>query len=110
MALSAKVRKQKDKGDGDQKRSKKQHGELEAAPFEESAPLPLTKYERVRVLGERAARLASGRAAPTVRLPGVTDPLRIAEEELRGGTLRCRVLRPRPDGGSDAHELRDLVP
>jgi DNA-directed RNA polymerase subunit K/omega len=109
MAASAKQRKQKDKGDREQKRSKKAHGD-EEAPFEDRAVLPLTKYERVRVLGERAARLASGRAAPTVRLPGVFDPLRIAEEELRRGTLRCRVLRPRPDGERDAHDLRELAP
>ena len=58
----------------------------------------LTKFERVRLIGQRAEYLANG-APPMVDITGMTNALDIAEKELREkkiqlktadlGTIKC---------------------
>lgn len=57
----------------------------------------LTKYELVRIIGERAHQLAQG-APPTVDTTGMTDALAIAKKELEEGTVPLVVIRKYPDG------------
>jgi DNA-directed RNA polymerase subunit K/omega len=72
--------------------------------------MPLTKYERVRLIGSRANRLASGAARPLVQLPGNLDPLVLAQEEFRLGLLRSVVVRTAPDGERQCCDCSKLKP
>jgi DNA-directed RNA polymerase subunit K/omega len=57
----------------------------------------LTKYEKTRIIGTRATQLSNG-AIPTIDINGMTDPLRIAEQEYKQGTIPISVIRKMPDG------------
>ena len=57
----------------------------------------LTKFERVRLIGQRAEYLANG-APPMVDITGMTNALDIAEKELREKKIPLKVLRVYPDG------------
>ena len=70
-------------------------------------PVPLSKYERVRVIGSRANQIAGG-ALPLVRVGSVLDPLLVAEEEFRLGLLKSVVVRPLPDGTEERYQLAAL--
>jgi DNA-directed RNA polymerase subunit K/omega len=70
--------------------------------------MPLTKYERVRLIGSRASVLASGAARPLVQLPGLLDPLITAQEEFRLGLLRSVVVRVTPDGERQRYDCSAL--
>ncbi len=65
----------------------------------------LTKYERTRVLGTRATQIAMG-ATPTVECADETDPLRIAEKELKAFRVPLVIRRYLPDGSFEGG--RDL--
>jgi len=67
----------------------------------------MTKYEKARVLGARALQISLG-APITVDAKGLTDPLRIAEQELRNGTLPIIVRRFLPDGAYEDWKLSEL--
>jgi DNA-directed RNA polymerase subunit K/omega len=58
---------------------------------------PITKYERVRLIGQRASQLASG-APPTVDITGMRDPLKIAEKEYNSGKIPLKIIRTMPNG------------
>ena len=67
------------------------------APQEQITMQYLTKYERARVLGTRA--LQSSMNAPVmVDLEGETDPLKIAQKELRERKIPIVNRRYLPDG------------
>lgn len=74
----------------------------------DDSPMGLTKYERVHVLSARALALAAG-AEPLVQMPGCLDVLQIAQEELRRGVLRSRVVRTLPGGERSVHSLQELI-
>ena len=57
----------------------------------------LTKFERVRLVGQRAEYLANG-APPMVDITGMTNALDIAEKELIEKKIPLKVLRVYPDG------------
>jgi len=79
----------------------------EAAPASARPTLPLSKYERVRVIGSRANQIARG-AKPLVHVGGVLDPLLVAEEEFRLGLLKSIVVRTLPDGTEERCPLATL--
>jgi DNA-directed RNA polymerase subunit K/omega len=58
---------------------------------------PITKYEKVRLLGQRAAQLSNG-APPTVDIRGMRDPLKIAEKEYNSGKIPLKIIRTMPNG------------
>lgn len=58
---------------------------------------PVTTYEKVRILGQRASQLASG-AIPAVDVKGMTDPLKIAEKEYNTGKIPLKIIRNMPNG------------
>jgi len=68
----------------------------------------LTKYEKARILGQRAKQINSG-ATPFVKIPeNVIDGYIIAELELKEKRVPFIVRRPLPNGGSEYWSIKDL--
>ena len=68
----------------------------------------LTKYEKARILGQRAKQINSG-AAPFVKVPeNVIDGYIIAELELKQKQIPFIIRRPMPSGGSEYWSIKDL--
>ena len=68
----------------------------------------LTKYERARVLGTRALQISMN-APVMVDLDGETDPLRIAEKELRERKIPIIIRRYLPDGSHEDWGVNELI-
>lgn len=76
-------------------------------PLHKTIPF-LTKYERARVLGQRAKQIEAG-SKPLVRVPeNVVDSNIIAELELQQKRIPFIIRRPIPNGGCEYWNLRDL--
>ena len=68
----------------------------------------LTKYEKARVLGQRAKQINSG-AKVFVKIPeNIIDGYLIAELELKEKKIPFIIRRPIPGGGCEYWNLRDL--
>jgi len=68
----------------------------------------LTKYEKARILGQRAKQINSG-AYPFVKVPeNVIDGYIIAEMELKHKRIPFIIRRPLPNGGSEYWKVQDL--
>jgi len=68
----------------------------------------LTKYEKARILGQRAKQINSG-AYPFVKVPeNVIDGYIIAEMELKQKRIPFIIRRPLPNRGSEYWKLQDL--
>ena len=68
----------------------------------------LTKYEKARVLGQRAKQIETG-AKPLVKVPeNIIDGYIIAELELKEKKIPFIIRRPIPGGGCEYWNLRDL--
>jgi DNA-directed RNA polymerase subunit K/omega len=68
----------------------------------------LTKYERARILGQRAKQIETG-ASPFVKVPeDIIDSYLIAEMELQQGRIPFIIRRPMPNGGSEYWKIGDL--
>jgi DNA-directed RNA polymerase subunit K/omega len=68
----------------------------------------LTKYERARILGQRAKQIESG-ATPFIKVPeNVIDGYLIAELELQQSRIPFIIRRPMPNGGSEYWKINDL--
>ena len=78
------------------------------APSERITTRYLTKYERARVLGTRALQISMN-APVMVDLDGETDPLRIAEKELRERKIPIIVRRFLPDGSHEDWSIDELI-
>ncbi|KAL3905778.1 MAG: hypothetical protein SGILL_009539 [Bacillariaceae sp.] len=78
------------------------------APSERVTTRYLTKYERARVLGTRALQVSMN-APVMVDLDGETDPLRIAEKELRERKIPIIVRRYLPDGSHEDWGIDELI-
>jgi len=68
----------------------------------------LTKYERARVLGTRALQISMN-APVMVDLDGETDPLKIAEKELRERKIPIIIRRYLPDGSHEDWAVDELI-
>ena len=76
-------------------------------PLHRTIPF-LTKYEKARILGQRAKQIETG-AKPLVKLPeNVIDSYIIAELELREKKIPFIIKRPIPSGGFEYWHLKDL--
>jgi len=76
-------------------------------PLHRTIPI-LTKYERTRVLGQRAKQINSG-AKPFVKVPeNIIDGYLVAEIELLQKRIPFIIRRPLPSGGSEYWNLKDL--
>ena len=68
----------------------------------------LTKYEKARVLGQRAKQIETG-SKPFVKVPeNIIDSYVIAELELREKKIPFIIKRPIPGGAFEYWNLRDL--
>ncbi|NDF16273.1 hypothetical protein EB061_13315 [bacterium] len=68
----------------------------------------LTKYEKARILGQRAKQINSG-AYPFIKVPeNVIDGYLIAELELKEKKIPFIIRRPLPNGGSEYWKVSDL--
>ena len=68
----------------------------------------LDKFEKTRVLGQRAVQLNKG-ATPFVKVPqNVIDGYLIAQMELEEKKIPYIIRRPLPGGGSEYWKLQDL--
>jgi DNA-directed RNA polymerase I, II, and III subunit RPABC2 len=68
----------------------------------------LTKYEKARILGQRAKQIENG-SKPFVKVPeSVIDGYVIAEFELQQKKIPFIIRRPIPGGGSEYWDLNDL--
>ena len=76
-------------------------------PLHRTIPF-LTKYERARILGQRANQIETG-AKPLVRVPeNVVDGYIIAELELKEKKIPFIIRRPIPGGACEYWNLKDL--
>ena len=76
-------------------------------PLHRTLPF-LTKYERARILGERAKQIDAG-ATPLIQVSdGMIDSYLIAVEELAQKKVPFIVKRPLPNGGCEYWKLKDL--
>ena len=67
----------------------------------------MTKYERARVLGTRALQISMN-APVLVELEGETDPLTIAQKELRQRVLPIVIRRILPDNAYEDWRIPEL--
>ena len=65
----------------------------------------LMRYEKVRLLGQRANQLSKG-AKPMTDITGLTDPLKIAEKEYKEGVIPISVIRFMPN--KEIHQV-DII-
>ena len=76
-------------------------------PLHRTIPM-LTRYEKARVLGERAKQINSG-AKPLVKIDeNVIDGYLIALKELEEKKIPFIIKRPMPNGGCEYWKLSDL--
>lgn len=76
-------------------------------PLHKTLPY-LTKYEKARVLGQRAKQIETG-AKPLVKVPdNIIDSYVIAELELREKKIPFIIKRPIPGGAFEYWHMRDL--
>ena len=78
------------------------------APQERITTHYLTKYERARVLGTRALQISMN-APVMVDLEGETDPLKIAQKELRERKIPIIIRRYLPDGSFEDWGIDELI-
>lgn len=83
-------------------------GSSGTAPAERITTKYLTKYERARVLGTRALQISMN-APVMVDLDGETDPLKIAEKELRERKIPIIIRRYLPDGSHEDWSMDELI-
>jgi len=76
-------------------------------PLHKTVPF-LTKYERTRIIGQRAKQINSG-SKPFVNVPQhIIDGYIIAELELKQKKIPFIIKRPIPGGGSEYWNVKDL--
>jgi len=76
-------------------------------PLHKTIPY-LTKYEKTRILGQRAKQIECG-AKPFVKVPeNIIDSQIIAELELQEHKIPFIIRRPIPGGGCEYWNLKDL--
>ena len=76
-------------------------------PFHKTVPF-LTKFEKARILGERAKQLNAG-GKPCVNVDAsVIDGYLIAEKELEEKKIPFIIKRPLTNGGCEYWKIEDL--
>ena len=83
----------------------------ELIPKEQRQTTPfLTKYEKARIIGARALQISKNSPIliPSEQLAGETDPIIIAEMELREGKIPFIIRRYLPDGSYEDWPVSEL--
>ncbi|WXG45267.1 MAG: DNA-directed RNA polymerase subunit K [Candidatus Atabeyarchaeum deiterrae] len=86
-------------------------GMIASMKFDPLTPLrlPLTKYEKSRIIGARALQLSLG-APILIEIPaGLTDPIAIADFELKANVLPITIRRKLPRGKFENIPLSKLA-
>ena len=68
----------------------------------------MTKYEKTRIIGERARQLNSGANPFIVVDPSVIDGYLIALEEFKAKKIPFIIKRPLPNGSCEYWKVSDL--
>ena len=68
----------------------------------------LTKYEKTRVLGQRAKQIDAGAKPLVVVPPNIVDGYLIARMELEQKKMPFIIKRPLPSGGFEYWDVNDL--
>lgn len=68
----------------------------------------LTKYERTKILGQRAKQIEDG-DKPYITINNIMDPYIIASMELTANKIPFIIRRPLPNGQSEYWKLSDLL-
>lgn len=76
-------------------------------PSERISPNRLTKYEMVRILGERTKQLTLG-AKPMIKNYQSLSYDKVAEEELKLNMIPYKIKRPLPNGRYEIWTLSEL--
>ena len=76
-------------------------------PLHKTIPI-LTKYEKARILGERARQINAGAKTFIVVDPVMIDGYLIALKELEQKKIPFIIKRPLPNGGIEYWKLKDL--
>ena len=76
-------------------------------PFHKTLPF-ITRYERARILGERAKQLNSGAMAMVNVEPTVIDGYLIALKEFEEKKIPFIIKRPLPNGGCEYWKFSDM--
>jgi DNA-directed RNA polymerase I, II, and III subunit RPABC2 len=85
---------------------KDKHGNI-TDPLHKTLPF-ITKYEKARILGERAKQIASG-AIPLINVDEtIIDSYIIATKEFEEKAIPFIIKRPLPSGGCEYWKLADL--
>mmetsp|Transcript_12162 Transcript_12162/g.20770 ORF Transcript_12162/g.20770 Transcript_12162/m.20770 type:complete len:97 (+) Transcript_12162:23-313(+) len=69
----------------------------------------MTKYERARLLGTRALQISMNAPLAITDTQGLTDPLAIAELELKEKKIPLMVRRYLPDGSHEDWGVDELI-
>lgn len=67
----------------------------------------LTKYEKTRVIGQRATQISKG-APPLVDITGLDDAISIAEKELLEKKMPLKVKRFYPNGETKEFKVSEM--
>ena len=62
-------------------------------PLAPTTEMPLTRFERARILGARALQISLGAPILIDVLPSLVDPVEIAEKEFAAGRIPITVRR-----------------
>ena len=94
----------------DQKQIKNNNKKFNLKPIKERETSRfLTKYEKAKILGERAIQISNGAKVMVEVEKGVWDPMIIAEKELREKKIEYIVRRYLPDGSYEDWDLNELI-
>ena len=69
----------------------------------------LTKFERAKILGERAIQISNGEEVYIDIPEGIWDPLLIAEMELKQKKIPFIIRRYLPDGEYEDWDINELI-
>ena len=68
----------------------------------------LSKYEKTRIIGQRAKQIENG-SAPFIEINNnIIDAILIAEEELKQKKIPIIIMRPLPNGTNEYWPLKEL--
>ena len=68
----------------------------------------LTKYEKTKVLGQRAKQIEEGHL-PFIKINNIIDHYTIAKMELEQNKIPFIIRRPLPNGSSEYWRVQDLI-
>ena len=95
--------------DEDEKTEEKKKGKIYKKGEGQTTPF-LTKYEKARIIGARALQISKNSPIliSTDILGNETDPIAIAEMELREGKIPFIIRRYLPDGSYEDWPVKEL--